>query len=57
VTDHGVQQLTVRSRSVKAHHYTLKSKMSQDVWYDEQQRLVQVRIIGSDGSIIIYEPL
>jgi len=57
VTDHGMQQLTIRSRAVKAHHYTLKSKMSQDVWYDEQQRLVQVRIIGSDGSIITYEPL
>jgi len=57
VVDHGQKQITVKSRTVKAHHYTLKSKMSQDVWYDEQQRLVQVRIIGSDGSIITYEPL
>jgi hypothetical protein len=57
VTDHGLQQLTLKSRSVKAHHYTLKSKMSQDVWYDEQQRLIQVRIVGSDGSIITYHLL
>jgi hypothetical protein len=49
--------LSIKSRSVKAHHYTLKSKMSQDVWYDEQQRLIQVRIVGSDGSIITYHLL
>jgi hypothetical protein len=57
VIDHGPAQLTIKSHPVKAHHYTLKSKLTQDVWYDEQQHLVQVKIIGSDGSIIMYHPL
>ena len=57
VTDHGVQQLTIKSRAVKAHHYTLKSKWTQDVWYDEQDRLVKASLIASDGSEVLYQLL
>jgi hypothetical protein len=57
VVDHGSQQLTIKSRSVKAHHYTLKSKFTQEVWYDDQQHLVQVRMVVSDGSVIMYNLL
>jgi Domain of unknown function (DUF6134) len=57
VVDHGTQQLTVKSRPVKAHKYTLKSKYTQDVWYDEQGRLVHARLVASDGSIILYRLL
>jgi hypothetical protein len=35
----------------------MKSKYSQDVWYDEQQHLLQVKLIGPDGSVILYKPL
>jgi hypothetical protein len=42
---------------VKAHHYTLKSKWTQDVWYDEQQRLVHASLVASDGSVILYQLL
>jgi hypothetical protein len=57
VVDQGNEDLTIDARTVKAHHYTMKSKYSQDVWYDEQQHLVQVKLIGPDGSVILYRPL
>ena len=57
VVDHGNKQITVKSRTVKAHHYTLKSKWTQDVWYDEQQRLVHASLVASDGSVILYQLL
>jgi uncharacterized protein DUF6134 len=55
VVDDGMDQVTIRNQPVKAHHYTLKSKFSQDVWYDEHQHLVQARFYGSDGSVIMYK--
>ena len=57
VVDLGSEDLTIDARTVKAHHYTMKSKYSQDLWYDEQQHLVQVKLIGPDGSVILYKPL
>ncbi len=42
---------------MKARHYTLKSKWTQDVWYDEQGRLVKASLIASDGSEILYQLL
>ena len=57
VVDLGSEDLTIDARTVKAHHYTMKSKYSQDIWYDEQQHLVRVKLIGSDGSVIMYKPL
>ncbi len=57
VVDHGQQQVTVKSRVVKAHHYTLKSKWTQDVWYDDKDRLVKASLIASDGSEVLYQLL
>ena len=57
VVDLGSEDLTIDARTVKAHHYTMKSKYSQDIWYDEQQHLVQVKLLGPDGSVIMYKPL
>jgi hypothetical protein len=57
VVDQGPEDLTIDSRVIKAHHYVMKSKYSQDVWYDDQQHLVQVKLIGSDGSVIMYKPI
>jgi hypothetical protein len=57
VVDHGPAQLTVKSRVVKAHRYTIKSKWEQDVWYDEQSRLIHARLVASDGSVISYQLL
>lgn len=57
VVDHGQQQVTVKSHVLKAHHYTLKSKWTQDVWYDDQDRLVKASLIASDGSEVLYQLL
>jgi hypothetical protein len=57
VTDNGTEDLSVGSRALKAHHYEIKGRYSQDIWYDERGRLVQVKLIGSDGSVISYQPI
>ena len=57
VTDDGMEDLTLDARVLKAHHYEIKGRYSQDVWYDERGRLVQVKLTGSDGSVISYQPI
>jgi hypothetical protein len=57
VTDDGMEDLSLDARTVKTHHYEFKSRYAQDVWYDERGRLVQVRLVGSDGSVISYKPI
>jgi hypothetical protein len=56
VTDGGLEDLTLNDQLVHTHHYAIKSLFSQDLWYDDTGRLVQSKIIGSDGSIILYRP-
>ncbi len=41
---------------MQAHHYTIKARYSEGVWYDARGRLVQVTVIGPDGSVIRYTP-
>jgi hypothetical protein len=57
VTDDGTEDLSLDARVLKAHHYEIKGRYSQEVWYDEHGRLVQVKLIGSDGSVISYKPI
>jgi hypothetical protein len=57
VRDDGEEDLTINAQVVKAHHYTINSRYSQDVWYDDQAHLVQAKLIASDGSVIMYRPL
>jgi hypothetical protein len=57
VTDDGMENLSFGTRMVKAHHYGIKGRYTQDVWYDERERLVQIKLIASDGSEISYKPL
>jgi hypothetical protein len=57
VTDDGAEDLRLGAQALKAHHYQIKSRYSQDIWYDERGRLVQVKLIGSDGSEISYKPI
>ena len=56
VTDEGMEELNLGARTLKAHHYEIKGRYTQDVWYDERGRLMQVKLIGSDGSVISYAP-
>jgi hypothetical protein len=56
VIDHGTEQLVLQGRATTAHHYSIKTNFPQDVWYDEQHRLLKVELRGSDGSKIQYQP-
>ena len=56
VIDHGKEQLVLQGRTTTAHHYSIKTNFPQDVWYDEQHRLLKVELRGSDGSKILYLP-
>jgi hypothetical protein len=53
VVDDGMENIT--SPRHPAHHFTIKGHFKQDVWYDEQGRLVHAQFVGTDGSIITYE--
>jgi hypothetical protein len=57
VTDDGLEDLKLGAGALKAHHYEIRGRYSQDIWYDERGRLVQVKLIGSDGSEISYKPI
>lgn len=57
VSDDGSEDLRFGARALKAHHYEIKGRYSQDIWYDERGRLVQVKLIGRDGSEISYKPI
>ena len=57
VTDRGEDNLVVDGHAEHAHHYGLKTKFAQDVWYDDRHRLVRVELTGADGSTILYEPI
>jgi hypothetical protein len=52
VVDRGREQLVVQGRALTAHRYSIKTTIPQEVWYDEEQRLVKVELHGSDGSTI-----
>lgn len=57
VRDNGMEDLKINRQVVKARHYTVSSMFSQDLWYDNQARLVQSKMVASDGSVIMYRPL
>jgi Family of unknown function (DUF6134) len=52
VVDRGHEQLVMQGRALTAHRYSIKTTIPQEVWYDENQRLLKVELRGSDGSTI-----
>jgi hypothetical protein len=56
VIDYGKEQLVLQGRPRTAHHYTIKTNLPHEVWYDEDHRLLKVELRGSDGSKILYQP-
>lgn len=54
VRDDGEEELAINARIIKARHYTINGRYSQEVWYDDQAGLVQARLVASDGSVIMY---
>lgn len=57
VRDLGEEDLTINASVIRARRYTVTSRYSQDVWYDDQSRLVQARLVARDGSVITYRLL
>ena len=56
VIDHGKEQLVLQGRPTTAHHFSIKTNLPHDVWYDDAYRLLKVELRGSDGSKILYQP-
>jgi Domain of unknown function (DUF6134) len=57
VADQGQDELSINGRALPAHHYVVKGKFSQDVWYDSRGHLIQVKLVVRDGSVISYQPV
>lgn len=51
----GEDDLVIAGRTEHAHHFQIKTVFSQDVWYDAQNRLIQVEMRERDGSTIRYQ--
>ena len=52
VVDRGNEQIVMQGRALTAHRYSIRTTIPQEVWYDEDQRLLKVELRGSDGSTI-----
>ena len=57
VRDVGEEDLTINASVIRVRRYTVTSRYSQDVWYDDQARLVQAQLVARDGSVIMYRKL
>lgn len=55
VQDRGEEKLVIQGRERPAHHYQIVTGFPQDVWYDDNNQLVQVELKGKDGSTIRYQ--
>jgi hypothetical protein len=55
VVDHGEERLVLQGRPTVAHHYSITTDFAQEVWYDQQHRLVKAELHASDGSDIEYK--
>lgn len=55
VTSKGVEELATQSGRTKAHRFNMQGVFDQELWYDEQGRLVQLKLKGSDGSDVFYK--
>ena len=54
ITSKGVEELSTKSGGTKARRFNMQGVFDQDLWYDEQGRLVQLKLKGSDGSDVLY---
>lgn len=55
VIDRGEEKLVIQGKDRATHHYQILTTFPQDVWYDDNNQLVQVELKGSDGSTIRYQ--
>jgi len=50
----GQEDVTVRGRPVRAHHYSLTGEMPRELWYDQNWVLIRMTLKGKDGSAVQY---
>ena len=55
VIDRGQEKLRIQGKERPVHHYAIVTTFQQEVWYDDNNQLVQVELKGSDGSTIRYQ--
>ena len=55
VIDRGEDRVLIQGKQRHAHHYEIVTSFPQEVWYDDNDQLVQVELKGSDGSTIRYQ--
>jgi hypothetical protein len=55
VVDRGVDDLMLLGHTEPAHHYVLTTTFPEDLWYDDNHRLVKLELKGPDGSTIRYQ--
>ena len=53
-TDAGWETLGVRGKPTHVHHWVWSGGLNRDLWYDDKDTLVQIRVLGDDGSEITY---
>jgi hypothetical protein len=44
VIDLGEERLILKGHPMLAHHYSIKSSLAEDIWYDQRDRLVKVEL-------------
>jgi hypothetical protein len=56
VIEKGEEAIKIKGQVVTADHYAITDKITRDIWYDSNGRLVQVRFSAKDGSEIEIVP-
>lgn len=54
VSDLGADTITAHGATIAAHHYKLTGDLKRELWYDQSNTLVQVKLKAKDDSDILY---
>lgn len=54
VSDLGTDTITAHGETIAAHHYKLTGDLKRELWYDQSNTLVQVKLKAKDDSDILY---
>ena len=55
VVNRGEENLVIKGHETHTRHFSVTTGYSQDVWYDDNNRLVRIELKGRDGSNLRYE--
>ena len=54
VRDNGQQAVPVHGKTVQARHFVITGDLERELWFDDDNVIVKVRLKGKDGSDIQY---